>query len=228
VFLTFVRLVESRNVPLVAMGDGRQEIVEDLCVEEKKWVSGEGRLDAQEKSDAVSKTDWWRNRHHDLCLAQLLLGLLQIVRLALPFCLSDDLKHLLPSAHGTKLARLVGLPGLRNLIPSLQLLLQLAPLLALPCHFSAISAGLRKQETQLVSHQKWLVHLCIFPSLLSLLFLLPLFLQPAVPGPQALIFGQPLPLIWAGLDLLTTALSFSQVVVSRRLINSWQKSEKTN
>ena len=36
------------------MGDGRQEIVEDLCVEEKKWVSGEGRLDAQEKAGAAS------------------------------------------------------------------------------------------------------------------------------------------------------------------------------
>ena len=212
-----------RDGPLVqvAMGDGRQEIVEELCVEEKKWVSGEGRLDAQEKAG-----DWWRSRHHDLCLAHLLLGLLQLVRLALPFCLNEDLQHLLPSAHGAKLARLVGQPGLKNLIPSLQLLLQLAPLLALPSHFSAISAGLRKQEPQLVSLLKWLVILCILPSLLSLLLLLPLFLQPVSTGPQALIFGQPLHLIWAGLDLLTTALASSQVVVSKKLIKSWKENEK--
>merc|ERR1711971_84001 len=158
--------------------------------------------------------------------AHLLLGLLQLVRLALPFCLNEDQQHLLPAAHGAKLAGLVGLPGLRNLIPSLQLLLQLAPLLALPCHFSAISAGLRKQETQLVSHQKLLLLLCILPSLLSILLLPPLFLQPVLPGPQALIFGQPLHLIWAGLDLVTVALSSSQVVVSWRLIKSWEESEK--
>jgi len=204
------------------MGDGRQEIVEDLCVEEKRWVSGEGRLDAQKKARVASKADWWRSRHHDLCLAHLLLGLLQLVRLALPFCLNHNLQHLLPSAHGAKLARLVGLPGIKNLIPYLQLLFQLAPLLAIPSHFSAISAGLRKQETQLISLQKWLVLLCILPSLLSLLLVLPLFLQPILPGPQALIFGQPLHLIWAGLDLLTAALASSQVLVSKRLIKSWE------
>ena len=161
--------------------------------------------------------------NRDPCL---LLGLLQLVRLALPFCLNEDLQHLLPSAHGAKLARLVGQPGLKNLIPSLQLLLQLAPLLALPSHFSAISAGLRKQEPQLVSLLKWLVILCILPSLLSLFLLLPLFLQPVSTGPQALIFGQPLHLIWAGLDLLTTALGSSQVVVSKKLIKSWKENEK--
>jgi len=208
------------------MGDGRQEIVEDLCVEEKKWVSGEGRLDVQEKEGEASKADWWRSRHHDLCLAHLLLGLFQLVRLALPFCLNEDLQHLLPSAHGAKLARLVGQPGLKNLIPSLQLLLQLAPLLALPSHFSAISAGLRKQESQLVSLQNWLVLLCILPSLLSLLLLLPFYLQPFSAGPQALIFGQPLPLIWAGLDFLTTILGAAQVVVSKKLIKSWKENEK--
>ena len=208
------------------MGDGRQEIVEDLCVEEKKWVSGEGRLDAQEKAGAASKADWWRSRHHDLCLAHLLLGLFQLVRLALPFCLKEDLQHLLPSAHGAKLARFVGQPGLKNIIPSLQLLLQLAPLLALPSHFSAISAGLRKQESQLVSLQNWLALLCILPSLLSLLLLLPFYLQPFSAGPQALIFGQPLPLIWAGLDFLTTVLAASQVVVSKKLIKSWKENEK--
>ena len=62
-------LAVVRDGPLVAMGDGRQETVEELCVEEKKWVSGEGRLDAQEKAG-----DWWRSRHHDLCLAHLLPG----------------------------------------------------------------------------------------------------------------------------------------------------------
>ena len=196
--------------------------MEDLCVEEKRWVSGEGRLDAQKKARVASKADWWRSRHHDLCLAHLLLGLLQLVRLALPFCLNHNLQHLLPSAHGAKLARLVGLPGIKNLIPYLQLLFQLAPLLAIPSHFSAISAGLRKQETQLISLQKWLVLLCILPSLLSLLLVLPLFLQPILPGPQALIFGQPLHLIWAGLDLLTAALASSQVLVSKRLIKSWE------
>ena len=210
------------------MGDGKQEVVEDLCVEEKKWVSGEGTggLDAHKKAYVASKADWWRSRHHDLCLAHLLLGLLHLVRLALPFCLKDDLQHLLPSAHGAKLARLVGLPDLKKLIPSLQLLLQLAPLLAIPFHFSSISAGLRKQETQLISLQKWLVLLCILPSLFSLLLLLPLFLQPISPGPQALIFGQPLHLIWAGLDLLTTALACSQVLVSKRLLKSWELNEK--
>jgi len=196
--------------------------VEDLCVEEKRWVSGEGGLDAQKKARVASKADWWRSRHHDLCLAHLLLGPLQLVRLALPFCLNHNLQHLLPSAHGAKLARLVGLPGIKNDIPyQLQLLFQLAPLLAIPSHFSAISAGLRKQETQLISFQKWLVLLCILPSLLSLLLLLPLFLQPILPGPQALIFGQPLHIIWAGLDLLTAALASSQVLVSKRLIKSW-------
>ena len=208
------------------MGGRKEEIVEELCVEQKKWVAGENRLDDQEQPGLISKADWWRSRHHDICLAHLLLGLFQVVRLALPFCLKDDLKHLLPSAHGSQLARLVGLPILKNLIPSIQLFLQLAPLLALPSHFMGISAGLRKQEAQLISLQKWLLILCIIPSILSLLLLLPLFFQPVSPGPQALIFGQPLPFIWAGLDLLTFALSFSQVVASKILLKSWQEHEK--
>ena len=211
---------------LVAMGVGKQEIVEDLCVEKKKWVSGENNgLDtAREKA---SKAEiWWSGKHHDLCLAHLLLGLLQLFRLALPFCLSDNLQHLLPTAHGSKLARFLGLPGLKNLMPSVQIILQLAPLLALPSHFSAISAGLRKQESQLVSLEKWLVLLCLLPSFLSLLLLLPFFVLPVSPGPQALIFGQPLYLIWAGLDLVTTVLGSSQLVVSKKLVKSWQENEK--
>merc|ERR1712025_818887 len=83
-----------------------------------------------------------------------------------------------------------------------------------------------KEESQLVSLEKWLVLLCLLPSFLSLLLLLPFFVQPVSPGPQALIFGQPLYLIWAGLDLVTTALGSSQLVVSKKLVKSWQENEK--
>ena len=60
--------------------------MEELCVEEKKWVSGDGNVaaaaDVQDRPDASA--DWWRSRHHDLCLAQILLGLVHVVRIALP------------------------------------------------------------------------------------------------------------------------------------------------
>merc|ERR1712107_112640 len=99
--------------------------------------------------------DWWRSRHHDLCLAQILLGLVHVVRIALPFCLAEDLRHLLPSANMSKIARLISLPlpwpAVKNLVPYLYLVLRSLPLLALPSQFSAISAGLRKHQAPLIS-----------------------------------------------------------------------------
>ena len=210
----------------------KEEVVEELCVEEKKWVSGDGNVaaaaDVQDRPDASA--DWWRSRHHDLCLAQILLGLVHVVRIALPFCLAEDLRHLLPSANMSKIARLISLPlpwpAVKNLVPYLYLVLQSLPLLALPSQFSAISAGLRKHQAPLISLQKCLLLLCIVPSLLSTLLLLPLFLQPVSPGPQALLFGQPLHLIWAGVDSLTAALGILQLFVSRRIIFLWGDQEK--
>ena len=204
------------------------KVVEELCVEERKWVSGDGNraaaADVQDRPDASA--DWWRSRHHDLCLAQILLGLVHVVRIALPFCLAEDLRHLLPSANVSKFARLISLPLPRNLMPYLYLILQSLPLLALPSQFSAISAGLRKHQAPLISLQKCLLLLCIVPSILSTLLLLPLFLQPVSPGPQALLFGQPLHLIWAGVDFLTAALGILQLFVSRRIVFLWGDQEK--
>ena len=210
----------------------KEEVVEELCVEEKKWVSGDGNVaaaaDVQDRPDVSA--DWWRSRHHDLCLAQILLGLVHVVRVALPLCLAEDLRHLLPSANMSKIARLISLPlprpAVKNLMPYLYLFLQSLPLLALPSQFSAISAGLRKHQAPLISLQKWLLLLCIVPSILSTLLLLPLFLQPVSPGPQALLCGQPLHLIWAGVDFLTAALGILQLFVSRRIIFLWGDQEK--
>jgi len=210
----------------------KEEVVEELCVEEKKWVSGNGNVaaaaDVQDRPDASA--DWWRSRHHDLCLAQILLGLVHVVRVALPLCLAEDLRHLLPSANMSKIARLISLPlprpAVKNLMPYLYLVLQSLPLLALPSQFSAISAGLRKHQAPLISLQMWLLLLCIVPSILSTLLLLPLFLQPVPPGPQALLCGQPLHLIWAGVDFLTAALGILQLFVSRRIVFLWGDQEK--
>ena len=210
-----------------------EEVVEKLCVEERKWVSGDGNraaaaADVQDRPDAGA--DWWRSRHHDLCLAQILLGLVHLVRIALPFCLAEDLTHLLPSANVSKFARLISLPlprpAVKNLMPYLYLVLQSLPLLALPFQFSAISAGLRKHQAPLISLQKWLLLLCIVPSILSTLLLLPLFLQPVSQGPQALMFGQPLHLIWAGVDFLTAALGILQLFVSKRKVFLWGDQKK--
>ena len=40
-----------------AMEGGKEEIVEELCVEQKKWVAGENRLDDQEQPGLISKAD---------------------------------------------------------------------------------------------------------------------------------------------------------------------------
>ena len=98
-----------------------KEVVEELCVEERKWVSGDGNraaaADVQDRPDVSA--DWWRSRHHDLCLAQILLGLVHVVRIALPFCLAEDLRHLLPSANASKFARLISLPLPRPAVTNL-------------------------------------------------------------------------------------------------------------
>merc|ERR1712218_311177 len=129
----------------MGMMASEEEVVEEQCVEERKWVSEDGNkaaaADVQDRPDAGA--DWWRSRHHDLCLAQILLGLVHVARIALPFCLAEDLRHLLPSANVSKFARLISLPQLRpavkNLMPYLYLVLQSLPLLALSSQFSAIS-----------------------------------------------------------------------------------------
>lgn len=148
--------------------------------------------------------DWWRSRHHDLCLMHLCLLLLQGSKLLLPLLLPPHLLLLLPPSH---------------------LLLDLLPLLSLPHLLSSLSACLRSDPAPLASLQLTLFLLCLLPCLISLYILLPA-LQHHDKVSQGLLLGLPLPLHMAGLLLLTLLLHLLQLLVTTKLRSSWGKGKE--